>query len=71
MVCVNTGCEIRSWTVQDPRITARVRLTDRAGRWATEQVGRYARAINDVAVELSTDWHTINTAVIIYGSVVG
>ncbi|MEZ5258207.1 MAG: ISL3 family transposase [Ilumatobacteraceae bacterium] len=68
LACVNTACEIRSWTVQDSRIASpRVRLTDRAGRWATEQVGRYARAINDVAVELSTDWHTISAAVVAYG----
>jgi hypothetical protein len=35
-------------------------MTDRAGRWVTEQVGRYARSINEIAVELGCDWHTIN-----------
>jgi hypothetical protein len=27
-------------------------MTDRAGRWVTEQVGRHGRTVNEVAVEL-------------------
>ena len=42
-------------------------MTDRAGRWATEQVGRYARAVNEIAKELGCDWHTVNDVVIAYG----
>ena len=39
---------------------ARLVMTDRAGRWVTEQVGRWGRTVNEVAVELGCDWHTIN-----------
>ena len=42
-------------------------MTDRAGRWVTEQVGRYARTVNEVASELGCDWHTVNDTVIAYG----
>ena len=38
--CAQTGCPAGSWTVSDPRIAApRARLTDRAARWVTRQVG--------------------------------
>jgi transposase len=43
-------------------------MTARAGRWVTEQVGRWGRTINEVAVELGCDWHTINDTVIAYGT---
>jgi transposase len=42
-------------------------MTDRAARWATIQVGRMGRSVNEVAGELGCDWHTINDAVIRYG----
>jgi transposase len=68
--CVGSACPVGSWTGEDPRIAApRLALTDRAGRWATEQVGRRGRTVNELAVELGCDWHTINDAVIAYGSV--
>lgn len=34
----------------------------------TEQVGRYGRTVNEIAVELGCDWHTINDTVIAYGT---
>ncbi len=40
-----------------------------AGRWAIEQVGRYACSVSEVAAALGTDWHTINDAVVAYGEV--
>jgi hypothetical protein len=43
-------------------------MTDRVGRWVTEQVGRLGRTVNEIAVELGCDWHTINDAVIAYGT---
>lgn len=43
-------------------------MTDRAGRWATVQVGRRGRAVSDVAAELGADWHAVNDAVIAYGA---
>lgn len=67
--CPNRDCPIGSWTEQDPRIAApRLALTDRAGRWVTEQVGRRGRTVNEIAVELDCDWHTVNDTVIAYGT---
>ena len=68
-VCPHVGCPAGSWTQTDPRIAwPRMLLTDRAGRWATEQVGRCARSVNEIAIELGCDWHTINDTVIAYGT---
>jgi len=59
--CPNDGCAKRSWTENVPRIAAaRLTLTDRAGRWG--------RTVNELAVELGCDWHTVNNAVIAYGA---
>ena len=43
-------------------------MSDRAGRWVTEQIGRYARSVNEIALELGCDWHTVNDTVIAYGT---
>jgi len=68
-LCRNEACPMGSWTGDDRRIAApRLALTDRAGRWVTEQVGRCGRTVNEVAVELGCDWHTVNDAVIAYGT---
>jgi transposase len=45
-----------------------MKLTDRAGRWVTEEVGRHGRTVNEVATALGGDWHTVNDAVLAYGS---
>jgi transposase len=67
--CPVLSCPIGSWTGEDPRIAApRMGLTDRAGRWATEQVGRHGRSVSGVADDLACDWHTANDAVIAYGT---
>jgi transposase len=42
-------------------------ITDRAARWACEQVGRHGRTVAEVAADLGCDWHTVNRAVISYG----
>ena len=69
LVCLQPGCPVVSWTVGDLAIASpRLALTDRAGRWVTEQVGRWGRTVNEVAVELGCDWHTVNDAVIAYGT---
>lgn len=66
--CPRSWCRQRSWTHEDPRIAApRLSVTDRAGRWATLQVGRNGRAVSDVAAELGASWHAINDSVIAYG----
>jgi transposase len=66
--CPDPDCANGSWTEENDRIAAsRLAMTDRAGRWITEQVGRCARSVNEVATELGCDWHTVNDAVIAYG----
>jgi len=67
--CAEASCPVGSWTEEDARIAApRMVLSDRAARWVTLQVGYYARSINDLALELDCDWHTVNDAVIAYGT---
>jgi transposase len=67
--CPELDCEMRSWTAEDLRIApARGAMTDRAGRWVCEQVGRLGRTVAEVARELGCDWHTVNDAVIAYGT---
>ena len=67
--CPNRVCAWPSWTEREATIAApRLALTDRAGRWVTEQVGRRGRTVDEVAVELGCDWHTVNDAVIAYGT---
>ncbi|HTW99982.1 MAG TPA: ISL3 family transposase [Acidimicrobiales bacterium] len=66
--CPDANCPQGSWTGEDERIGyRRLAMSDRAGRWVTEQVGRYARSVNEVAHELGCDWHTVNGAVMAYG----
>ena len=67
--CPELTCTGGSWTEDEPSIAAkRLMLSDRAGRWVTEQVGRHARTVNEIAVELGCDWHTINDTVVAYGT---
>ena len=67
--CPDPDCPHGSWTCRDDRIAApRYTVTQRAGRWMTEQVGRARRAVAAVARELGCDWHTVNDAVIGYGA---
>jgi transposase len=67
--CPNNACRLGSWTGEDPRIApTRGAMTDRAGRWSCAQVGRLGRTVAEVARELGCDWHTVNDAVIAYGS---
>ena len=66
--CDEEACPKGSWTEQDPRIaTMNLQMTDRCGKWMTEQVGRRGRPVSDVADELGCDWHTVNDAVVRYG----
>jgi transposase len=68
MECTDADCATRSWTEEDDRIASpRQVLTSRAARWATTQVGRFARSVNEVATELGCDWHTVNDTVVAYG----
>jgi transposase len=66
--CADPDCPVGSWTGIDTRIASpRLGLTDRAGRWATRQVGESGRTVSEVARELGCDWHTVNDAVVAYG----
>lgn len=65
--CV-AGCGAASFTETAAAIAApRQRLTDRAGRWATVQVGRRGRPVTDVAAELGAGWDPVMDAVAAYG----
>jgi transposase len=60
-VCAGADCSNGSWTEADHRIAApRQVLTARAARWATVQVGRRARSVNEVAQELGCDSQTVS-----------
>jgi transposase len=66
--CPDDLCPTVTWTEEDLHIGApRMAMTDRAGRWITEQVGRSARTVSEVARELGCDWHTINDTLLAYG----
>ena len=68
--CSSPACAVGSFTETVPAIAAaRVAMTDRAGRWVTVQVGRHGRSVNEVAVDLGCDWHTVMDAVAAYGQV--
>ena len=67
--CSDSDCSKKTWTEEDRRIAApRMAITDRAGRWATRAVGEAGRSVNDVAGTLGCDWHTVNDAVLAYGT---
>jgi transposase len=66
--CCDPDCEMGSWTEVDDEIApSRSSMTTRAARWATEQVGRMARSVSELAKELGCDWHTVNDNVVDYG----
>lgn len=70
LACPVSTCTANSWTVEDSRIAPpRGCMTTRAGRWATLQVGKYGRSVNEVARDIGCDWHTVNDAVVAYGAI--
>ena len=67
--CPEPSCPTGTWTEDEPSIAPKGHSTsDRVGRWMTEQVGRNARSVSDVARDLACDWHTVNKAVLSYGT---
>ncbi|MEX1091538.1 MAG: ISL3 family transposase [Acidimicrobiia bacterium] len=69
---VRWGCLVGcgSFTEHAPGIAApRLRITDRAARWATVQVGRHGRSVSEVAADLGCGWHAVMDAVVAYGQV--
>lgn len=66
--CPNVVCGVVTFVEVDDRIAdQRAAITDRAGRWATFQVGRHGRAVSEVARDLGCDWHTVMDAVVHHG----
>ena len=66
--CPDVGCGVGSFTDRADWIApVRGRLTCRAGRWATEQVGRLGRTVAGVAGDLGCGWHTIDGETIRWG----
>ena len=66
--CPEPECPMGSWSEVDTRIAfPRHLVTDRAGRWLTEQIGRNGRSVQEIAEELGCDWHTINDTLVRYG----
>lgn len=50
--CPTPSCSVGSFTETAPHIAAaRLVMTDRAGRWVTEQVGRFHRSVNEAEGE--------------------
>lgn len=68
--CPSVTCAVVTFVEVDDRIAAeRAGITDRAGRWATFQVGHHGRAVSEVAKDLGCDWHTVMDAVVAHGRV--
>jgi transposase len=66
--CPAAACGMSSFTEQVAAIAApRLAITDRAGRWATVQVGRHGRSVTEVASDLGCGWHAVMDAVVAYG----
>ena len=62
--CPSGDCEVGCVSEQNAEIAPpREKLTSRAGRWATFQVGRRGRPVTDLVKELECCWHTVNDAV--------
>ena len=67
-VCPEPRCGVKSFAEQDLSVVPeRALLTSRAGRWATQQVGRFGRTVSEVAEELGCDWHTVNKEITRWG----
>lgn len=68
LICRNDACARGSFTLGDHRLgAAGVRLTTRAAKWVTKQVGQ-GRTVSEVARELRCSWDVINRALRRYGS---
>lgn len=67
--CRNRECSVGTWTETDVRIARPgLAITDRAGRWATVQVGMHGRTVSEVADDLGCSWSTVMAAVMHYGT---
>lgn len=60
--CPNPDCDASSFTETHPEIRPRAVMTERARRWALDQVGQQGRTVASVARELGVGWHTVMAA---------
>lgn len=66
--CRNARCAVRFWTEIDDEVAVQGRrVTTRAARWMSRQVGDHGRTVDEVAVDLGCDWHTVNDNVVDWG----
>ena len=66
--CLNGDCSMRSWTETNDEIALGDRfVTTRVARWMTLQVGGHGRTVEEVAVDVGCDWHTVNDTVVEWG----
>jgi transposase len=66
--CGDADCAAGTWTEDRPDIApARATMTQRAGVWATIQVGRDVHSVAWAAKELGVTWHTAMDAVTFWG----
>jgi len=66
--CGDSDCDAASWTEDRPDIApARATMTQRAGVWATTQVGRHVHSVAWASQELGVAWHTVMDAVTLWG----
>jgi transposase len=65
--CRDPHCAARTWTETAGAVAPRAALTERARRWACEQVGYGERTVAAVCRELGVGWGTVMRAVRDYG----
>lgn len=66
--CPDPDCDRGSWAETHPEIRPRAVLTERARRWAFDQVGRKGRTVASVAADLGVGWHTVMETVREFGA---
>ncbi len=61
--CEEPRCGKRTWSETHPQVGRRAALTERARRWACEQVGRDGLTVEAVRHRLGVGWNTVMRAV--------
>lgn len=56
--CAEPACPQRTWSERHPQVAPRAALTERARRWACEQVGRDGHTVEAVADRLGVGWNS-------------
>ncbi len=66
--CGEPSCPTVTWSEVHPQVRRRAALTERARRWACEQVGRDGLTVEAVRERLGVGWNTVMRAVRDYGT---